>query len=148
MPCGTQHGLHVKSARCVACDLHTIAPRSLERTCWRQFAAQREDCKKSWTVPLNAITIIIIIIILQVIPNLSCNFTSASQNCIGSTLSTCLSLCSITAVITVTMCSFNISTSYDSTLNHELVIFQNWNQCTKARETCLIFCLLHENLIF
>ena len=34
----TRH-LHVISARCVARDLHTIAPRPLERACWRQFAA-------------------------------------------------------------------------------------------------------------
>ena len=31
--------LHVISARCVARDLHTVAPGPLERTCWRQFAA-------------------------------------------------------------------------------------------------------------
>ena len=31
--------LHVISARCVARDLHTIAPGPLERTYWRQFAA-------------------------------------------------------------------------------------------------------------
>ena len=31
--------LHVISTRCVARDLHTIAPWPLERTCWRQFAA-------------------------------------------------------------------------------------------------------------
>ena len=33
------------SARCVAHDLHTIAPRPLKRTWWRQFAAQWGDCK-------------------------------------------------------------------------------------------------------
>ena len=31
--------LHVISARCVARDLHTVAPGPLERACWRQFAA-------------------------------------------------------------------------------------------------------------
>ena len=54
--------LHVKSARCVARDLHTIAPGPLERTCWKQFAALWGDCKKSWIAPLNAIIIIIIIL--------------------------------------------------------------------------------------
>ena len=38
--------LHVMSARCVARDLHTVAPGPLERTCWRQFAALWGDCKK------------------------------------------------------------------------------------------------------
>ena len=32
--------LHVIRARCVVCDLNTIAPWSFERTCWRQFEAQ------------------------------------------------------------------------------------------------------------
>ena len=32
--------LHMISARCVARDLHTTAHLPLERTCWRQFAAQ------------------------------------------------------------------------------------------------------------
>ena len=54
--------LHVLSARCVARDLHTIAPGPLERTCWRRFAAQWGDCQKSRIAPLNAIIIIIIII--------------------------------------------------------------------------------------
>ena len=53
--------LHVISARCVARDLHSIAPGPLERACWRQFAALRGDCKKSRTAPLNATIIIIII---------------------------------------------------------------------------------------
>ena len=57
--------LHVISARCVARDLHTVAPRPLEYTCWRQFAALWGDCKKSRTAPLNAIIIIIIILILS-----------------------------------------------------------------------------------
>ena len=57
------HGmLHVMSTRCAACDLHTIAPWPLECTCWRQFAAQRGDCKKSRIAPSNVIIIIIIII--------------------------------------------------------------------------------------
>ena len=43
--------------RCVARDLHTIVSRPLERTCWRQFAAQWGDCKKSRIGPLNAIII-------------------------------------------------------------------------------------------
>ena len=54
--------LHVISARCVAHDLHTIAPGPLERACWRRFAALWGDCKKSRIAPLNAIIIIIIII--------------------------------------------------------------------------------------
>ena len=45
------------SAWCVAHDLHTIAPRPLERTCWKQFAALWGDCKKSRIAPLNAIII-------------------------------------------------------------------------------------------
>ena len=39
--------LHVISARCVACDLHTIAPGPLERAHWRQFTALWGDCKKT-----------------------------------------------------------------------------------------------------
>ena len=46
---------HVIGARCVA---RTIVPWSLERTCWRRFATQQGDCKKSQTAPLNAIIII------------------------------------------------------------------------------------------
>ena len=53
--------LQVISTRCVARDLHTIAPGPLERTCWRWFAALWGDCKKSQIAPLNAIIIIIII---------------------------------------------------------------------------------------
>ena len=34
------------SARCVASDLHTIAPGPLERTCRRKFAALWGYCKK------------------------------------------------------------------------------------------------------
>ena len=63
--------LHVMSARCVARDLHTIAPGPLESRCWREFATQWGDCQKSRIAhcqksrfaPLNAIIIIIIIII-------------------------------------------------------------------------------------
>ena len=55
--------LHAISVRCVARDLHTIAPGPLERACWRQFVALCGDCKKSRIAPLNAIIIIIIIII-------------------------------------------------------------------------------------
>ena len=56
----------MKSARCVARDLHTITPGPLERTCWRQFAALCGDCKKkSRIASLNAIIIIIIIIIVM-----------------------------------------------------------------------------------
>ena len=47
-----------------SCDLHTVAPGPLERTCWRQFAALWGDCKKSRIAPLNVIIIIIIIIII------------------------------------------------------------------------------------
>ena len=53
--------LHVISARCVACDLHMIAPGPLERTCWRRFTAQWGDCKKSPIAPLNVIIIIVIV---------------------------------------------------------------------------------------
>ena len=56
--------LHVISAQCVARDLHTIAPRTLQHTCWRRFAAQWGDCSKSRIAPFNAIIIIIIIIII------------------------------------------------------------------------------------
>ena len=54
----TQH-LHVISARCVARNLHTVAPGPLKRspTCRRQFAALRGDCKKSPIAPLNVIII-------------------------------------------------------------------------------------------
>ena len=52
--------LHVISARCVARNLHTIAPGPLEHACWRQFAALWGDCKKSRIALLNAIIIIII----------------------------------------------------------------------------------------
>ena len=55
--------LHVINVRRVARDLHTVAPWPLERTCWRQMAAQRGDCKKSRTAPVSAVIIIIIIII-------------------------------------------------------------------------------------
>ena len=56
--------LQVIGARCVAHDFYTIMSWPLERTCWRQFAAQRGDCKKSQTALLNGIIIIIIIIII------------------------------------------------------------------------------------
>ena len=58
--------LHVIGARCVAHDLQTNAPWPLERTCWRQFATQWGDCKKSRIAPLNAIIIIIIVIIWMI----------------------------------------------------------------------------------
>ena len=61
IPHGTKHDmLHVMSARCVARDLHTIVPRPVEHTCWRSFAAQWGDSKKSQIVPLNVIIIMII----------------------------------------------------------------------------------------
>ena len=59
--------LHVISARCVAGDFHAIAPGPLERTCWRQFAAQWGDCEKSQIAPWNAIITIIITIIIVII---------------------------------------------------------------------------------
>ena len=59
--------LHVISARCVTRDLHTIAAGPLERTCWRQFATQWGDCKKSRIAPLNVIVIVVIIIIIFII---------------------------------------------------------------------------------
>ena len=58
VPLGTLHNmLHMISARCVARDLHTIAPGPLERTCRRVFAAQWRHCKKSRFSPLNVIII-------------------------------------------------------------------------------------------
>ena len=53
--------MHVISARCVARDLHTIAPGPLKRMCWRQFAAQSGDCKKSRIAPWSAIIILLLI---------------------------------------------------------------------------------------
>ena len=50
---------HVISARRVARDLHTIAPRPLERTCWRQFAVHWGDSKKFRFVPFNAILLLL-----------------------------------------------------------------------------------------
>ena len=58
---------HVISARCVARDLLTTAPWPLERTGWRQFAAQWGDCEKSRIAPLNVIIISINISISTVI---------------------------------------------------------------------------------
>ena len=57
--------LHVISARCVARDLHMIAPRPLERMNWRRIAAQWGDSIKSRIAPLKSIIIIIIIIIIM-----------------------------------------------------------------------------------
>ena len=58
-------------------DLHTIRPRPLKRTVWRQFAAQRGDIKKEkkrkkkrqyQIAPFSAnITVIIIIFIIIII---------------------------------------------------------------------------------
>ena len=60
---------HKISIRCVAHDLHTIAPWPLELMCWtwRQFAVQWEDCKGSQIAPFNAIIIITIIISIIVV---------------------------------------------------------------------------------
>ena len=52
--------LHMISARCVARDLHTIAPRPHDCTFWKQFAAQRGDCKKSRIAPLSAILLLLL----------------------------------------------------------------------------------------
>ena len=62
--CTTWHFnmLHVMSSWCVACDLHTIAPRPLDHTYWRQFTAQWGDCKQSRIAALNAIMIAIFFI--------------------------------------------------------------------------------------
>ena len=38
--------LHVMRDGCVTREMHMIAPWSLERTSWRQFAAQGVDSKK------------------------------------------------------------------------------------------------------
>ena len=66
MPRGTYHDmLHVISARCVARDLHATAPGPLERTCWRRFAAQWGDCKKSRFAPVGAIVVVVVIIIMD-----------------------------------------------------------------------------------
>ena len=55
----THNTLHVIGAWCVAHDFHTVVSWPLECKCWRQFAAQWGDYKKSWTASLNAIIIII-----------------------------------------------------------------------------------------
>ena len=54
--------LHVKSAQCVAHDLH---PGTLECVCWRQFNVRGavRRLQKSRIAPFNAVIIIIIIII-------------------------------------------------------------------------------------
>ena len=44
-------------SRCVACDLLTIAPRPLERMCWRPVVGQWWDCQKSQSVPVSVIII-------------------------------------------------------------------------------------------
>ena len=56
--------LHVISARCVARDLHMIAPGTLERMCWTQFVAPWGGCEKSQIALSNAIIIIIIIVFI------------------------------------------------------------------------------------
>ena len=51
-----QDMLHVISAWCAACDLHTIASWPPEHTCWRQSAAERGDYKKKTQMaPFNVI---------------------------------------------------------------------------------------------
>ena len=65
--------LLVMSARCVARDLHTIAPRPLEHACWREFAAQWGDCKKSRIVLFNVNIIIIIVFVIIVIIIITCS---------------------------------------------------------------------------
>ena len=40
-----------------------ISSGPLERTCWKQFAVQWGDCKKSGITPLNAIIVIVIVIV-------------------------------------------------------------------------------------
>ena len=59
--------LHMIRARCVAHDLHMLAPGPFEHTCCRQLTAQRGDCKKSQIALLNEIIFIIIIIIIIII---------------------------------------------------------------------------------
>ena len=54
--------LHVIGTGCVARDFHMIMPWPFAHTCWRQVAAQRGDCKKSLTVPLNAIIIVMVFV--------------------------------------------------------------------------------------
>ena len=39
--------------------LHVIAPWPLERTCWRQFAAQGRDCRKSRIAPLKVVVVVV-----------------------------------------------------------------------------------------
>ena len=68
-------------ARCVAHDLHAIAPWPLERMCWRRFAALWGDCKKSRIVPLNAIIIIIIIIIIIKGVQVTCHQSAHKHDC-------------------------------------------------------------------
>ena len=65
MPHGTKHDmLHLINARCVACDLHTIAPWPLERTSWEKVRSAVRRLQKSYSAPLNAVIIITTIIIL------------------------------------------------------------------------------------
>ena len=57
--------LHMMSAPYVARGLHMIALWPLERTCWRQFAAQWGGCKKSRIAPFSTTISIIIIVSLH-----------------------------------------------------------------------------------
>ena len=49
--------LNVISAQCVCPWFAHDCAGPLERTWWRRFTAQWEDCQKSWITPLNAIII-------------------------------------------------------------------------------------------
>ena len=67
--------MHVMSTWCVARDLNTIASRPLEHTCWRRFAAQWGDCKKSRIAPFNALLLLLLLLIIIIIKNCGKNYT-------------------------------------------------------------------------
>ena len=76
--------LHAISARCVARHLYMIVTWPFECTCWRQFKAQWEDCRKSRFVPFKSIiisrslSIYLVLFVLQVAHKAS---TRARQWC-------------------------------------------------------------------
>ena len=53
-------------------DLYTTAPLPLERTCWKQFVAQREDGKKSGFGPFSIINIVIYDVLSVVLIHETC----------------------------------------------------------------------------
>ena len=69
--------LHVMSDQRFVCDLHMIAPWQLQPTCWRQFALQWGDWKKSRIALFSVIVVVavvaVIITIIIIINNNSNN---------------------------------------------------------------------------